>query len=212
MTGAIIAIVIIVILIAAALTFGRGRVLRGPTVRHRFGPEYDRLAREIGPRRAQAELAARERRVAELDIRPLTAEQRIQYNREWTAAQERFVQSPAEATQAAAQLVVDVARQRGYPVDDDAQLLADLSVHHAHRLDGYRSARQLTGRDATAPTEELRQALLACRALFLELVGDAPLDRGARRRALRADATEDTELVPTGADSQTQPTTKESQR
>lgn len=169
--GATIALVIVIILIAAAAAVAGTMVLRSLAMRRQFGPEYQRLSREVGARRAQAELADRQRRVSRLGIRPLTAEQRARYSGEWTAAQERFVDNPTQATEAAAALVTAVAADRGYKVDDHAQLLKDLSVHHAHRLDGYRRARQATEEAATAATEELRLALLAHRALFRELLG-----------------------------------------
>jgi hypothetical protein len=177
--GAIIALVIAIVILAAVGTLAGTLVLRALALRHQFGPEYQRLVREVGARRAQAELAERRQRVARLGIRPLTAEKHASYSGEWTAAQERFVDNPAQATEAAAALVTAVATDRGYPIDNHAQLLKDLSVHHARRLDGYRRAAETTERAATAATEELRQALLAHRALFRELLGapggaDAP--------------------------------------
>ncbi len=169
--GAIIFLVIVIVVIAAAAAVAGALALRALAVRHQFGPEYQRLAREVGTRRARAELAERQRRVARLGIRTLSAEEHARYHGEWTAAQERFVDNPAQATEAAAALVYTVAADRGYKVDDHAQLLKDLSVHHARRLDGYRRAVQVTGQAASAATEELRQALLAHRALFRELAG-----------------------------------------
>lgn len=177
--GAIIAIVIVIVLIAAAIVIARTQALRSVALRRQFGPEYQGLAREVGPRAARAELAERQRRVADLDIRPLTAEQRARYSGEWTAAQERFLDSPAQSLEAASALVSAVAAERGYQVGDRARLLKDLSVHYSRQIDGYRRATQVTGQGATAPTEELRQALLACRALFDELLGtqDRPTSR-----------------------------------
>lgn len=168
--GAIIAVVIVIILVAAAAALAATVLLRMARLRHQFGPEYNRLVREVGVRRAQAELADRRRRVAGLGLRPLTAEQRARYGGEWTAAQERFVDSPSQAVEAASQLVSAVATDRGYQVGDETQLVNDLSVHHARRLDAYRLARQATGQAGTAQTEELRQALLGYRALFRDLV------------------------------------------
>jgi hypothetical protein len=168
--GAIIALVIVVVVIAVAGAFAGTLVLRELALRRQFGPEYSRLVRDVGMRRAQAELAERRRRVAELGLRPLTSEQRARYSGEWTAAQERFVDSPAQATEAGAGLVTMVATDRGYRVDDPAQLLKDLSVHHSRRLEGYRRATRTTEQAATAPTEELRQAMLSYRALFRELL------------------------------------------
>ncbi len=178
--GAIIGLVIAFILVAVAATLVGTLVVRVLALRHQFGPEYDRLVREAGPRRAHAELTERRRRVDRLGIRPLTAAQRARYAGEWISAQERFVDSPAQAAGAAAALVTAVAADRGYPAADQAQLLTDLSVHHARRLDGYRRARQTSERGGRAPTEELRQALLAYRALFRELLGPAPAGGATR--------------------------------
>lgn len=190
--GAIIVLVIVLVLLAAAAALA-GILLRRLALRHRFGAEYDRLARAVGPRRAQAELAERRRRVARLGLRPLTPAQRGVYEREWTSAQQRFVDSPVQAAEDAEALVTAVAASRGYPAGDHAQLLSDLSVHHARRLDGYRRAKQLTEAGA-AQTEDLRQALLAYRALFRELLG-AP-DGGASHPAARGSSTMTGTKVP----------------
>jgi hypothetical protein len=168
--GAIIAVVIVFILVAAAAALAGSQVLRMARLRHQFGPEYNRLVREVGTRRAQAELADRRRRVAGLGLRPLTAEQRARYSGEWKAAQERFVDSPSQSVEAASQLVSAVATDRGYQVGDQTQLVKDLSVHHARCLDSYRRARKATEQAATTQTEELRQALLGYRELFADLV------------------------------------------
>jgi len=165
--GAVIAIVIILVLIAAAIA--GTAILRRMALRRRFGAEYDRLASEIGPRRAHAELAERRRRVEELDLRPLTAEKQAGYGREWTSVQERFVDNPAQATRDAAALVSAVAADCGYSVADQDRFLTDLSVYHSPRLAEYRRARQVT-EQADAPTEDLRQALLGHRAMFLDLL------------------------------------------
>lgn len=169
-TGTIIVVVVVVVLVAAAAA-AAAMLLRRRALRRRFGPEYDQLAGEVGERRAQAELAERERRVAQLDLRPLSPERRAGYGREWLSVQERFIEGPAQSVQAADSLVSAVAADRGYPADDEERLIEDLSVHHASRLDGYRQARLATQRAAVAGTEELRQALLAYRALFRDLLG-----------------------------------------
>ncbi len=168
-TGAIVALVIILTVIAVVAVMAGILILRRAALRRRFGTEYDRLAREKGTRRATAELAERRRRVEELDLRPISAEKRAGYGREWTALQERFVDSPAQATKAAAALVTAVAADSGYPVGDQERFLTDLSVYHSPRLEEYRRARQTTGRPGAA-TEDLRQALLGYRAMFLDLL------------------------------------------
>jgi hypothetical protein len=172
-TGTVIVLVIVLVVLAGAALAGT-LLLRRRALRHRFGPEYDQLVRDVGQRRAQAELAERRRRVAQLNIRPLSPERRAGYGREWDSLQERFIDSPALSVSAAGALVLAVAADRGYPAGDDDQLLTDLSVHHAKRLDGYRQARRAAERADTASTEELRVALLAHRALFRDLLGPEP--------------------------------------
>ena len=79
-TGAVIAIVVVVVVVAAVVAIA-AMEMRRRRLRQQFGPEYDRLATELGSRRkAEAELAARQRRVAQLDIRPLTREEGARYN------------------------------------------------------------------------------------------------------------------------------------
>ena len=57
-TGAIIGIVIVVIVVVAAVVVA-SREMRRARLRRQFGPEYDRLAQQLGNRsKADAELAA----------------------------------------------------------------------------------------------------------------------------------------------------------
>lgn len=189
--GVIIAIVIVVVLLAAVA----GTVLlRRRALRHRFGPEYDRLAQEVGERRARAELSERQRRIEQLDIRPLSAERRAGYDTRWTMLQEQFVDEPADTTEAAGALVIAVAADRGYQIGDEDQLLDDLSVYHADRLDGYRRARQTTEQSGTAATEDLRQAMLAYRGLLHELL-DLPESAGQRATGAPGSASDDADVV-----------------
>jgi hypothetical protein len=65
-------------------------------------------------------------------------------------------------------------KEPGYPVADDEEAMADLSVDHAQTVDRFRSAQRITA-SATAGnavTEDLRQALIHYRALFSDLLGD----------------------------------------
>ena len=173
-TGAIVAIVIVVIVVAAALLM-LTTVNRRRRLRERFGPEYDRAVTERGSRReAEAELADRERHVRELDIRPLSPSARNQYQSEWTAVQEQFVDAPQAAVTGAQTLVSAVMEERGYPTQPYDQTLADLSVEHASTLDHFRAAHDISQNAAagTATTEDLRQAMIHYRALFAELLGE----------------------------------------
>jgi len=163
--------VILLVIVVVAAILGIALVMRRMALRKQVGPEYDRLVREMGPRRAKSEFAKRRQRVAGLDIKPLSAERRAAYDAQWLGAQERFIDSPLEAVRSASSLVTAVAADRGYPVDNDSQLFTDLSVYHGRALDGYRRARRMTEQAEMAETEQLRQALLDHRAIFLELLG-----------------------------------------
>jgi hypothetical protein len=176
-TGAIVGIIIAVVVVAAIVLLGPP-LLRQLRMRRQFGPEYDRLAKELGSRKAAAELTERQRRVDALGIHPLSAEQQASYSGEWTAVQERFVDAPAAAVSAANTLIWDVMRDRGYPDDQKASMEA-LSVYHARPLDGYRKAQDI--RTESASTEELRTALIRYRTLFQDLTG---MPAGPGRRAL----------------------------
>jgi hypothetical protein len=182
-TGAIIAIVIVIALIVvAAVAAVAVAQMRRAKMRRQFGPEYDRLVKELGPKKAEAELSARKRRADELGIRPLSAKLQAGYTDDWTIVQERFVDAPTDAVKAADTLIWDVMRARGYPVNDLEASLEALSVYHAGGLHGYRQVREVKLQSAS--TEDLRKALIRCRALFEDLLG-APAG-GLNRRELTA--------------------------
>jgi hypothetical protein len=165
----ILVVVICVLALAIAAFFAMQARRRG--LRQRFGPEYDRLAAEHGNRKAEAELTQRQRHVRELDIHPLTPEAQARYVAEWAVVQERFVETPKEALKAATGVVTSAMRDRGYPTENYDQMMADLSVEHAHTLTEFRQAHEVGMRADTASTEDLRQAMIRYRALFQELVG-----------------------------------------
>jgi hypothetical protein len=168
--GAVILIVVILVIVAVAATFLSMRMRRRAAERDLVGPEYDRLADEVGPRKAKAEFEKRRRHVDGLGIRSLSAEQRSAYAGQWDAVQEQFIDSPARAVSAAGALVSAVAVDRGYQVADHDQLMTDLSVYQGRHLDGYRNARRTSERAGEATTEALRRALLGYRGLFLGLL------------------------------------------
>jgi hypothetical protein len=211
-TGAIIGIVIAVIVVVAVVVVASAEMRRA-RLRRQFGPEYDRLVEKLGSRRkADAELAERERRVRALNIRELSPEQQASYSGDWAAVQERFVDTPAEAVGAAHTLVWNVMRDRGYPTDDRTASMDALSVHHGRSMEGYR--RTLDMRTESASTEQLREAMIHYRALFEDLTGlreahgepardrvAAIRDRAADGRTVAANGTRTTETAePVTAD------------
>jgi hypothetical protein len=163
---------LVVAAVAAAALFRR----RTGRLRERFGPEYDRTVEERGDRRrAEAELAERERRRDELTLRPLTQAARSRYVDAWRAVQARFVDQPDAAVRDADLLVTAVMMDRGYPMDDFEAQAAVVSVDHPEVVASYRAAHATAeaSEQGEASTEDLRKAIQNYRALFDELLEEA---------------------------------------
>ena len=83
-------LVLLVVVALAAALFLRKR--RSDSLRQRFGPEYETAVQRTGDRaQAEAELAAREKRVAKLDLRPLPEPERRRFADVWRQTQAHFV-------------------------------------------------------------------------------------------------------------------------
>ena len=162
----------IVLTVAIALMVaGRKRHTTG--LRDQFGPEYERTVGEMGRGAAEKELATRQKRVSVLDIRPLSRDEYERFTTSWTKTQARFVDDPSAAITEADDLVSQVMKTRGYPVDDDFERrAADVSVDHPQMVDNYRGAHEtaLRHEKGDATTEELRLAMVKYRALFADLL------------------------------------------
>ena len=171
--------VVVVVVIAALIVIGLTVMSqRSRTLRKRFGPEYDKVLADQDSRTgAEHELRARERRHAELELRPLCPESRSRYATDWTNIQARFVDVPKTAVTEADKLVTELIAECGYPTTDYADQLATLSVEHATTLQHYRDAHEINLKNerGVASTEELRQALVHYRALFSDLLGENPV-------------------------------------
>jgi len=167
--------VVVGVLVLALLGWYVWQRQRTEVLRSRYGPEYERTVTQVGDkRRAESELEKRQERVAQLDIRPLSAGQRDGYVQLWRTVQVQFVDDPKGAVTDADRLVEDVLRTRGYPISDFDQRAADLSVHHLRVVDNYRAARDIAHRHrrGEATTEDLRQAMVHYRGLFEDLLED----------------------------------------
>jgi hypothetical protein len=176
MSTGIIVVIVVAVIVGAALVIGGRAVMRRRRLQQRFGPEYDRVVGEHDSKlKAEGELAGRERRVRDLDIKALSDPARASYLHQWARIQERFVDAPADAVSGSQSLVAAVMTERGYPTEHHDQVLADLSVGHSGTLDRYRAAEEISRSAAagTASTEDLRQAMIHYRALFADLLGDA---------------------------------------
>jgi hypothetical protein len=130
------------------------------------------LVNELGRPKAEAELAAREKRVAALTLSTLPAADAAKFRDAWVAIQARFVDDPKASVVEADHLVYDLMAKRGYPMGDFERRAADISVDHPAVVSNYRAARAIALRDerGEADTEELRKALVHYRALFQELL------------------------------------------
>jgi hypothetical protein len=170
----LIVVAAIALIAAVAFWFVRTR-RRRQALRERFGPEYDRSVEAARTRRkAEGELEERAERREELDVRPLTAVARQRYEAQWRGLQSRFVDRPQVAVIEADDLVTDVMRERGYPVDDFEAKSELVSVDHPTVVQNYRAAHGIYTKTVSgdASTEDLRQAVVAYRTLFEELVTD----------------------------------------
>jgi len=164
-----------VVVVVAVVTMFLLRRRRRHALRDRFGPEYDRRVDGAKSRRkAEGDLAGRAKRRDDLELRPLSQAARDRYAEQWDDLQSRFVDVPQAAVVQADELVVMVMRDRGYPVDDFESQSALVSVDHPNVVQNYRIGHDV--RDKTtkgeATTEDLRQGVVAYRALFDELLHD----------------------------------------
>src|SRR5262245_39572464 len=166
---------IVLVLVALALSVVRRRT----RLRARFGSEYERVAQSAGS--ADAELAARARRVEQYRLRPLAPDEGTRFTDAWRRLQSRFVDDPSGAVNEADVLVTELMAARGYPMSEFERRAEDLSVDHASVVNHYREAHQIATRQTqsriAASTEELRQAVMHYRALFEDLLETATSPR-----------------------------------
>jgi hypothetical protein len=179
--GVIVAIVVLGVLFSALST------RRSRSLQDQFGPEYDRTVDKAGGRReAERELAERQKRHHELELKPLSQDARVGFLQQWQVTQGRFVDDPTGAVSEADDLVQRVMRDRGYPVDDFEQRAADISVEHPELVEKYRTANGIAraSERGEASTEDLRHSVRHYRALFVELleVDDGGEDASTRDR------------------------------
>lgn len=181
-------IVAVVALLLVGLVVLAMRRSRTASLQRRFGPEYRQAIEQHGNvGKAEAELAAREKRISKLELRPIPEADRRRFAETWQAAQARFVDAPAAAVADANRLVKEVMQARGYPVGDFDQRVADVSVDHPMVVENYREARRIAeaSQRGEATTEDLRQAVVHYRELFAELL-DVPAQEVATGAAVHA--------------------------
>jgi hypothetical protein len=164
--------IILAIVLVAWLYLRKCRITTA-NLHEKFGTEYERAVVEHGSeRKAEANLAGREKRIEKFHIRDLDPMEQERYTKQWEAVQSRFVDSPKGAVMEADDLVSSLMNTRGYPVSDFDQRAADVSVDHPKVVANYRSAHEISLRvgKGQANTEDLRTAMIHYRSLFEELV------------------------------------------
>lgn len=179
-------LIVLALAIGAAAAWLVLRQRRRTHLTDRFGPEYERMVAKTEDRtEAEHELERRERRIEQLDIRPLDPDERLRFGEEWKRVQARFVDEPAAAVEEADELIRTVMQARGYPIGDFEQRAEDLSVDHPDVVQNYRAGHELAkrSREGTASTEDLRQAMKHHEALFDELLGEASRPAASARGA-----------------------------
>ena len=176
-TYLIIIVVLVLVVVAIVLGPGLARRRRSQQLQEKFGAEYDHTVQTLGDeKKAQAELAERQKHVEALDIRPLSEDERERYLAGWSAVQSKFVDEPSEAIVDADRLIMEVMQLRNYPVSDFEERAADISVNYPALVSNYRAAHEIAikNKENLADTEELRQAIIYYRSLFEELLKAEP--------------------------------------
>lgn len=167
-------IIALIVLVVAVAAYAVVRSRRRKHLRQRFGREYDRtIDLSDSKRAAERDLADREKRRDELDLRELTDAERNRYREQWDIIQATFVDRPHSAVRDADILVARVMRERGYPVDDFESQADLISVDHPDIVSNYRTAHDISvqNENGGVTTEDERKAMIHYRALFDELLG-----------------------------------------
>jgi len=170
---------VVAVLIVVALLASAARRSRTARLRETFGTEYDAVARDLGPRRAEEELRARMDEAKSLRTHPLSAADRDRFQREWARIESHFVERPAMAVSEADELIDQILRAQGYPLGDYRRHLAHLSLKHPRLAEHYRAGHAVIAdhEPGKTSTEDLRQAMLHFRALLDEVLGPADVAR-----------------------------------
>ena len=174
-------VLIVGIVLVAVVVF----VSRRPNLQQQFGTEYDRVMDDAdNPRDAKHQLRGRLKQHRKLELRPLAPDAAQSYANRWFVVQSHFVDDPAAACADAGDLLDEVLRDRGYPVDEDFDTQADLvSVDHPDLVTEYRTAHEATTSGTAGDTEALRTAFVAYRNLFAELLDQQAADTDASHAA-----------------------------
>lgn len=166
-----IVLIILGVLVLGLIIWALMRRKRSDTLRSKYGDEYERVVKEHGGSKGEANLLEREKRVSQFDIRPLDGAERERFGHEWHEVKALFVDAPREAVLRGDRLLTEMLRTRGYPMADFDRLYEDLTVDHADVARHYRAGHDI----AVSPeptTEEMRRALNHYEQLVDEMMKD----------------------------------------
>jgi hypothetical protein len=172
-----IVVIAVVVLVVAAIVIAKIQgARRRSRLKDRFGAEYERTVEAMDSRRrAEIDLRSREENHALLQLQPLAPAARDRYQARWAEMEAHFVDRPQVAVADADSMITQVMIDLGYPVDNFESNAWLISVEHADVVAKYREGHDIYLRtvQGTATTEDLRQGVLAYRALFEELMRES---------------------------------------
>ena len=174
----IIGVVVVAVAIVLALIYWAvDRRRQEKHLRETFGSEYDTAYTSADDRKAaRKELKAREERVKQYELQPISGEQRMTFLSEWQSMQASFVDHPGTAVSRADQLLAEVMRARGYEssMGDPGDRIADVSVGHGDEAAAFREAAEIAqlNRQGRATTEDLRRAIKDYGVVFDSLLNE----------------------------------------
>lgn len=194
-TGIILVITVVTVLVlAGAATLAARHFLlparRTARLKKHFGPEYEHTVQaHDDTEAAEHDLTERLRHHEDFPLRELTERQHAAHTEAWTAVQQEFVDAPVRAVRDARDLVSALMTEIGYPTpsSDDAdegfdERLRQLSVDHPETVAEFRRVHTARSVSDQAPTEDLREALVAHRGLVHALLGErSPTDHATSR-------------------------------
>jgi hypothetical protein len=107
-----------------------------------------------------------------LDARPLSSDESVRFSKAWRAVQARFIDDPNGAVTEADRLVGELLYARAFPLGEMDEYAEDITQEYPRLMRNYRLARSIARRHANGQTttEDLRQAFVAYRALFDDLL------------------------------------------
>ncbi len=141
--------IVVVVVVAAVLLKALGRMRRRrrtARLQRQFGPEYDMAVRRLGRAEGERHLEGRLHDHGQRRIRSVTPEERDAALASWEAVQASFVETPVGTVRAADQLVFDVLRERGYPLERLDDRASALSVDNPELAYRYREAQAILAR------------------------------------------------------------------